>query len=198
MIIRKQAFGTTEIARICHVTPPTVGRWIEEGKLPCFTTGGGHRRVWDADLARFLREHNMPVPPGVEPSGAVRILIVDDEPQARRLLRRVLSQLQPSAEIHEAEDGFEAGRQVASLVPALVVLDFKLPGVDGVKVCRAIRADGRLKAVRVLAVSGYDVEETRRECLEAGADDFLGKPFEVRELQDRLARLLPEMSMEPR
>ncbi|MEK7704558.1 MAG: helix-turn-helix domain-containing protein, partial [Myxococcota bacterium] len=57
-----KALGTTEVARICHVTPPTVGRWIEDGKLPSFTTGGGHRRVWVADLVAFFREHNIPVP----------------------------------------------------------------------------------------------------------------------------------------
>lgn len=187
---KSKAFGTTELARMCHVTPPTVGRWIEEGKLPYFTTGGGHRRVWASDVVAFLREHNIPIPEELQAGGKTKVLIVDDEESTRRLISRVLLESYPQAEIHEAADGFEAGRKITQMLPALVILDVMLPGMDGLKVCKMIRSDPRLNGIRILAISGYDAEETRKSCLQAGADDFLGKPFDLQELKKRLTRFI--------
>lgn len=187
----EHGLGTTDIARICHVTPPTVGRWIEEGRLPSFRTAGGHRRVWAGDLVGFLRGHNIPVPPDLEGYGRRRVLVVDDEPAARAIIARVVLQLDPGAEIHEAEDGFTAGHKTAALLPALVVLDIGLPRMDGLQVCRLIRSEPALRRVRVLAISGLELAATRSACLQAGADAFLPKPFDLEALKGEIRRLLP-------
>jgi excisionase family DNA binding protein len=189
--MKKRTFGTHDIARICQVTPPTIGRWIEEGKLPSFKTAGGHRRVWDTDLVVFLKAHNIPIPPELEGAGILRILLVDDEPEIRRLMRRTVLSDFPQAEVHEAGDGFEAGHAIATLRPAVVVLDLRLPGVDGFNLCRTVRADPALKGVRILAVTGIGVEESRARILEAGADDFLPKPFRPEDLSEKLRSLIP-------
>src|SRR5262245_40106975 len=115
--MRKRTFGTHDIARICHVTPPTIGRWIEEGKLPFFKTGDGHRRVWDVDLVPFLRGHNIPVPDDPLASILLKILVVDDEPDMRRFTVRTLRKFYPAAEVQEAADGFEAGHRIAGALP---------------------------------------------------------------------------------
>ena len=188
----KKAFGTYEIAEICQVTPATVGNWIEKGLLPTFTTGGGHRRVWTDDLARFLSSHNIPIPDQIKihpPS----FLIVDDEEQIRKVIKKILQKQYPPAEIHEAGDGFEAGQKVSQLFPSLIILDLRLPGIDGFKVCKMIRSDPRLKAVKILAISGQNVEESKKNSLRAGADDFLGKPFEIDQLRERVARLMEKL-----
>lgn len=188
--MRKKAYGTYDIAKICHVMPATIGRWIEEGKLPSFRTGGGHRRVWDADLAAFLKAHNIPIPPVLSAAGALSILIVDDEKPIRRTIRKILETNYKGAQLMEAEDGFEAGHKITHLAPALVLLDIKLPGLNGVKVCQTIREDANLKNVRILAMSGFNNEQTKAEVLEAGADDFIGKPFEPDELVQKINRLI--------
>jgi len=182
--------GTHEIARFCHVTPPAVIRWIEDGKLPSFTTGGGHRRVWGKDLVVFMRQHNMPIPSELEAQTVLRVLIVDDESESRKLILRVTRKVYPEAEIDQAADGFEAGHKINTLLPTLVVLDLQLPGVNGLKVCQMIRADQRLQKIKVLAITGYNAEEFNKQALEAGADDFLGKPFQVKELAEKLETLL--------
>jgi excisionase family DNA binding protein len=187
----KKAFGTHEIARICQVTPPTIGRWIEEGKLPSFKTGGGHRRVWDVDLVAFLRAHNIPIPSMLAGVSVRRILIVDDEVDMRRFIQGIVSKRFPGAEIHEAGDGFDAGRKIATLFPALVILDLRLPGMDGFKVCRTVRADPALKGVKILAITGVGVEDSRQQILDAGADAFLPKPFLAEDLAAKLEELLP-------
>lgn len=189
--MKSKSLGTHDIARLCQVTPPTAIRWIEQKIIPSFRTAGGHRRVWDKDLVVFLKEHNLPVPPELEASaGGMRILIVDDEPSIRSLLLRLLGKAFPQAELHEAADGFDAGRKVARLSPSLIILDLQLPGVDGLNVCRAIRSDEKLRGLKILAITGRDVEQAQRDILEAGADDFLGKPFQSEEIVEKTKRLL--------
>lgn len=188
----KTAFGTHTIAGICQVTRQTVARWIEEGKIPSFNTGGGQHRVWAADLVPFLTSHNIPVPRNILAATLpLRILIVDDEPSVRRLIARILRKRYPEAEVHEAEDGFEAGHKTTSLLPNLVLLDLRLPGINGVRVCQMIRRQESLKGIKILAMSAYTIEESSTEVLQAGANDFIGKPFEIQELEKKLERLLP-------
>lgn len=187
---QRKAFGTHDIARMCNVTPPTAINWIEEGKMPSFTTGGGHRRVWDKDLTAFMREHNMPIPAELAAQAKPVILIVEDEEQNRRFISRAIKTAYPDAEIAEAADGFEAGHKVHTLLPALVILDIQLPKVNGVKVCEMMRADPGLRNIKILAITGCDIEETRPRIMEAGADDFLGKPFSIQELNAKIKDLL--------
>ncbi len=186
----RKAFGTYDIARICLVTPATVGRWIEEGKMPAFTTGGGHRRVWAEDLAAFLKAHNFPLPAGLADAAPLRVLIVDDEDNVRRMLVRTLRRLYPEADVQEAADGFEAGQKITAASPHLVLLDLNMPGMDGYKICRLIRADPATRHIKILVISGQEVEESRAKSLGTGADDFLAKPFDSQALSLRLKALL--------
>jgi CheY-like chemotaxis protein len=189
--MKQKAFGTHDVARVCHVTPPTVGRWIEEGLLPSFTTGGGHRRVWDEDLRAFLLAHNIPLPADLLPLDPLRVLVVDDEPRLRQMMLRALKTAYPTAEFHEAEDGFDAGRKISELLPALVVLDVMLPGMDGLKVCENVKKDARLKNIRILVITGTLIDASRKSWASAGADGFLAKPFRPEALLSEVKKLLP-------
>lgn len=189
--IRKKAFGTHEIARMCHVTPPTAIRWIKDGMLSSFTTGGGHRRVWGADLVVFMREHNIPVTGELlDSEDELRILIVEDEAQNREVMRRVIKSAYPNAAVDEAADGLEAGYKIHSATPSLIVLDLQLPRVNGFMLCGMIRANARLRGIKILAITAYNTTESKEQILRAGADDFLGKPFETEEFLGKLSSLL--------
>ncbi len=190
MKILRKALGAYAVAEICQVTPATVGNWMAKGLFPTLKTGGGHRRVWEEDLALFLEDHNLPIPPSFSLNSRPALLVVDDEPDVRGLARRALKNMYPDAEILEAEDGFEAGQKIIQDLPSLIVLDLKMPGMDGFKVCRAVRANGRTHRVKILAISGHNLEESREKALAAGADDFLGKPFGLDELKAKVWRLI--------
>ena len=194
--MRKQSFGTHEIAKICQVTPPSIWRWVKEGRLPYFTTAGGRRKVWAKDLALFLKERNIPIPDTVKQIDSKKILIVDDEAQIRQIVKRVLKTIDPELEIAEAEDGFEAGRKVTQMSPALIILDIGLPGMNGIKICKMIRSDAQLEGTKILAISGQNIPSLKKECSKAGADDFLRKPFTVEEIKDRVHRLLDSQMAE--
>ena len=117
----------------------------------------------------------------------MKILVVDDERAVRESLRRAL-ELQ-GYEVELASDGAEAlARLAADGQPDAVVLDILMPGVDGLEVCRQIRRRGN--SVPVLMLTARDAVGDRVEGLDAGADDYLVKPFALEELLARIRALL--------
>src|SRR3970040_746040 len=118
---------------------------------------------------------------------AMTILVVDDERAVRESLRRALEL--EGYEIELAEDGEQALRRLElEPLPDAVVLDVLMPGVDGLEVCRRLRRDG--KGVPVLMLTARAEVDSRVAGLDAGADDYLSKPFALAELLARLRALL--------
>jgi CheY-like chemotaxis protein len=118
------------------------------------------------------------------------ILVVDDMVETRRLMRRVLER--GRCRVIEAGTGEEALRSIETSRPDLVVLDLRLPGISGFDVARAVRAsaDPVVAATVLLACSASVQAEVQREAIEAGCDDFEGKPFDVRGFADRVRELI--------
>jgi CheY-like chemotaxis protein/signal transduction histidine kinase len=115
-----------------------------------------------------------------------RVLVVDDGADGRHLLR---SLLEPAGfEVHEAVDGVEALDAIARQRPDLVLMDWRMPQLDGLEATRRLRADPGLPQPRVVMLTGSVFEEGRQQALAAGADEFLRKPVE----QDKLFRVLQQ------
>ncbi|PYQ12967.1 MAG: hypothetical protein DMF80_16445 [Acidobacteria bacterium] len=115
------------------------------------------------------------------------ILVVEDDPRMRHTLEMLLSQ---DWRVEAVGDGLAAVAAAVRQVPDLVLCDLLLPGLDGFGVLHHLRADPRTSLVPVIAVSGLDQEEDRIRALEAGAADFLIKPFSERELRARVTTQL--------
>jgi two-component system phosphate regulon response regulator OmpR len=113
------------------------------------------------------------------------LLVVDDDARLRELLRRYLSD--SGFRVTAAADASEARSNLASFAFDLVVLDVMMPGESGLELTRALRADGRIP---VLLLTAMAEPEDRINGLEQGADDYLSKPFEPRELVLRVRNLL--------
>lgn len=122
----------------------------------------------------------------------MRILIVDDDRSLRDALRRTLALA--GYEPVVAEGGQEGLTQAASGAPDAIVLDVGMPDIDGLDVCRRLRAAGN--RVPILMLTARDAIEDRIDGLDAGADDYLPKPFDVGELKARLRALLRRNGME--
>jgi two-component system, OmpR family, alkaline phosphatase synthesis response regulator PhoP len=117
-----------------------------------------------------------------------RILVVEDEPSIRTLLRLHLSLA--NFDVEESDDGADALDLARSDKFALVLLDVMLPGLDGLTLCRAIRTLGANVATPILMLSARGTEADKVLGLESGADDYLTKPFGIREMLARVAALL--------
>src|SRR5919198_3365433 len=118
-------------------------------------------------------------------SGRPRVLVVEDDIDIAGVLRRSLDK--EGYDVRVAGDGQAALEQAALFEPDAVVLDLGLPKLDGVEVCRRLRADGD---VPILMLTARDALDSRVEGLDSGADDYLVKPFERDELLARIRALL--------
>jgi hypothetical protein len=117
-----------------------------------------------------------------------RILVVDDNPETRLLFRDLLEPF--GFEIAEAEDGSQVKERVDSFQPELILMDWRMPQMDGLEAMRRLRAGGNACQPRVVILTAYAFEENRQEALAAGADDFMRKPVNEAELYAVLEKQL--------
>jgi two-component system, OmpR family, KDP operon response regulator KdpE len=121
---------------------------------------------------------------------AGRILVIDDEPQIRRIMRTTLTGA--GYEIDDAKTGEEGLLKVRNFRPDLVLLDINMPGMGGLAACRAIR-EGNNVAIIMLTVRNAEADKI--EALDAGADDFVTKPFSTPELLARIRAALRRVTV---
>ena len=126
-----------------------------------------------------------------------KVLVVDDDPTNRQLLSDMLTPL--GFDIREAGDGQAAFTHAAAWRPDVILMDMRMPVMDGFEAIRRIRATEALHTVVIFAVSASVFDHNRQQCLEAGADSFLRKPCRLEELTDLLRKHLGlEWVYEPR
>lgn len=123
-------------------------------------------------------------------SEAARLLIVDDEPALRKALRTSL--LASGFEVSEARNGEEALAILREVSVDVVLLDINMPGLTGIDVCRKIRSLSQKTGIIMVTVR--EAEEDKVQALEAGADDFITKPYKLREMVARLHAVLRRLS----
>src|ERR1051325_1529010 len=116
------------------------------------------------------------------------ILIADDDPSNRLLLEEILKA--EGYEVFSAADGKEAIEQVMKAPPGLVLLDVMMPHIDGYEVCRRLKSNAETQLIPVVLVTSLSAARDRGQGLEAGADDFLNKPYDHSELLARVRSLL--------
>ena len=116
----------------------------------------------------------------------MRVLVIDDDDSVRAAVRRAL--LLAGYEVLAAQNGQEGLLKAETDVPDAIVLDLGLPDIDGMEVCRRLRSVGN--RTPILMLTARDAVEDRVDGLEAGADDYLIKPYDVRELQARLHAIM--------
>jgi CheY-like chemotaxis protein len=142
-----------------------------------------------ADLVNFLREHKMPVPPELGTT-TVRILVVDDEEALAKMVAKVIRSHNPDYDVTEANDGFRAGTLIATLRPDVVVLDLRMPGVDGYDVCRMIKAQKETAHAEVIAMTAFPSPESEKRILDCGARVCLAKPLDLDKLLEEIEKSL--------
>jgi len=123
---------------------------------------------------------------------AGRVLVVDDEPQIRRIMRTTLTGA--GYEVDDAKTGEEALEKCREFRPDLVLLDINMPGMGGMAACRAIRADAN---VAIIMLTVRNTEADKVKALDAGADDYISKPFSTPELLARMRAALRRVPATP-
>lgn len=190
MKMKQKPLSTGKIAKYCHVTHVAVCNWINNNLLEAYRTPGGQFRVRPHDFLKFLREHNMPTPPELQDEARYRILIIDDESHVVEIIVKVLQRKFPELDFMTANDGFTAGRLVEQQIPNMIILDFSMPGLDGLDMCRQISKDPQLKDTRILALTSLYNEESVATIIGSGADSVQKKPLDFDQMIDEVRRML--------
>jgi DNA-binding response OmpR family regulator len=122
-----------------------------------------------------------------------RVLVVDDEEDVAQTIEYALRREHQVWVVHSGVEAIKAARRIS---PDLIVLDILMPGMDGLETCRELRRDPMLNAVPILFLTALGRVEDRIEGFEAGADDYLTKPFDIRELMLRVKAILRRSNVE--
>ncbi len=184
----KTVFTTGEAAKICNVSQQTIIRCFDSGQLKGFRVPGSRfRRIPRDVLYRFMKDNGIPT--DALESGRRKALIVDDDEELVELIRDVFD-ADGRFDVRVANNGFDAGMMVKEYKPDVIVLDVMLPDINGKEVCQRVRSDSALDDVRIICISGMVEADKIDDLKEAGADDFMQKPFEVDALFGRVCELL--------
>ncbi|MCL4741774.1 MAG: response regulator [Phycisphaerales bacterium] len=186
MTIDKDVLTTGEVAKICNVAPRTVSKWFDTGTLKGYRIPGSKdRRIPVAELLRFMRAHGIPMD-GIA-SGRTRVLIVDDDSDVVDTLHRVLSE-QTTYEVHTATTGFQAGMECERFRPHVILLDMHLSDGDSRHVADLVRRSDALQMTKIVAMSAKMTDGQAHALRSQGFDDFLRKPFQVRQVVESIER----------
>lgn len=185
---RKEVFTTGEAAEICRLSQQTIIRCFDNEQLGGFRVPGSKfRRIPRDELIKFMKDNNIPMD-GLA-SDKIRVLVVDDDPEIIELFVDVLRR-DRRFEVATATTGYDAGVQTQSFNPDIVILDYILPDVNGNVVCRTIREHPDLMGTKILIISGLINQSQIDELFDAGADDFIKKPFNIAKVVDRIVELV--------
>ena len=129
------------------------------------------------------------IPTDALESGKRKILIVDDDEDLAELISDTFKS-DGRFEVRVTNNGFDAGMLVKEFRPDIVVLDVMLPDINGKEVCQRVRSDPALDTVKIVCISGMVEQDKVADLRDAGANDFLQKPFAVEKLLERVCLLL--------
>lgn len=133
----------------------------------------------------------MPRRPGSFGVATPRVLVVEDDPETRRFYIGILQD--DGFVVEQAHNGLQALDKARINAPDLVLTDIAVPGLDGIGLCRQLRADPRTRDIPVLAVTGYDDRHYDDRVLQAGANRILLKPLRAETLVAEARGLLPHV-----
>jgi len=184
---RKAVYTTGDVADICNLSQQTIIRCFDTGQLGGFKVPGSRfRRIPHADLVKFMQDNKIPL--GELEDNSIRVLVVDDD---ELMLEVFVDALKSDGrfEVATAQTGYDAGLMTSKFQPDVVVLDFMLPDINGNLVCKRIRSDPDLTGIKILAISGVVNPAELDQLMQAGADDFIKKPFNIDTVIERIVEL---------
>jgi len=184
----KTVFTTGEVAQICKVSQQTVIRCFDSGRLRGFRVPGSRfRRIPREALIAFMKENQIPM--DQLETGKKRVLVVDDDEAVVEMFNELLDR-DGRFDVRTASSGYDAGILTEQFRPDVLLLDFKLPDINGNIVCRTIRANPNYRNMQIIIISGVADPDEIAELKAAGADEFIRKPFDINAVINRIAEMI--------
>jgi CheY-like chemotaxis protein len=189
-----------EIAKLADVLPSTVRYYTDLGLItPASQTKGGHRLYERNSALQMIKRVQLLSQNGntmEEIRGVIskrktnkKIMVIDDDPDIGNLIAVLVKEITTDIEVKVVNDGFSAGRMLDDYLPDLIILDLMLPGINGFEVCKSLKTNELFADTKILAITGYDSDENRKKIFTCGANDYLTKPINLTELQEKILAL---------
>ncbi|MEN6626124.1 MAG: response regulator [Candidatus Sumerlaeia bacterium] len=192
-------FSSFQIGKMLNVSRQAVNQWIDKGYIKSYRTPGGHRRVKREDLLNFLKTRNIPVPEilAKETSSetaafAPKIMLLDDDNDFLMLLQHAVLDKLPTAQITALNDGYDALVAIGADQPDLLVLDMRMPNIDGAEVCRRLKENPITSDLPIMIVTGHDTPQQHEELAHLNVDEILSKAMPLPDIATHIADFVKE------
>lgn len=176
----KNLLKTNDAAKYLGVSRSSLTNWVKQGLLGSGVTPGGHYRFTTEELDKFAETRGLNIQKLV-PENLFKILIIEDDADFREYVKEALETFS-GYELKEAADGMQGALLIGTWEPELIVLDMRMPNMNGLEFLKLLRSDNKTSKVKVLVASAHLSDEVRNEIDEIGVDLILEKPVRLGKL----------------
>ena len=177
----KKFFKTNEAAKYLGVSRSSLTNWVKQGLLGSGVTPGGHYRFTLEELNAFADRRGLNIPAELEAESGVKILVIDDDEGFREFVKDALDVF-VDYQIRETVDGMQGALLAGTWNPNLIILDIRMPNMNGVEFLRLLRENPNTSGVKVIVSSAYLSPEVKAEVEALDADIILEKPVRLAKL----------------
>lgn len=188
MAEEKKFLRTNEAAKYLGVSRSSLTNWVKQGQLGSGVTPGGHYRFTIEELDAFAVKRGLDIPSGGRTGGKVKVLVIEDDASFREFIRDAL-EVFSGYELREAGDGMQGALVVGSWRPDLIILDIRMPNMNGVEFLRLLRSEKDTGQTKVIVASAHLSEDVRAEIGALKADIILEKPVRLVKLVAAIEKL---------
>ena len=189
--------GTTYAAKLLGLSVGTIQSLVEKNELQAWKTQGGHRRISMPSIREYQRRHNMLVTPAESRDNRIKVLLVEDDPVTREMIREFCSRCEMPVDCTAMSSGLEALIDIASIRPDVLIADLNMPGVDGFELLRTLRGNPMFNKMTTLVISALSQSEidARGGLPESTID--MAKPINMQWFKGFFAALMANRRSEP-
>lgn len=186
----KELYTTGEVARICKMAIRTVQLYCEKGVFEVRKSPvTGHRRISRDSFILFMKEHKIPIS-RLDDLERKTVFIADDDKRFVKILSTAIRSALPDCEIATAHDGYTALIEISALKPDIVIMDIRMPKIDGIELCRRLKENTRTKRIKIVAVTAYAEQGYDDQVEAAGALRCFFKPLKLTDFAEYLKKVI--------
>ena len=179
------------MAEYLEVSKQAINKWINNGELKVYRLPSGRIKILRSDFLSYLEENDLYIDNDFFENGNKKIVIIDDDKQIIDLFKTFFHDINSKLKIKFASDGISGLLAIGSTKADIVILDFEIPGMNGIEVCKKILNDKSLSGVKIIIISGYTYKY-QDELDKLAIASIIDKPFSLNDLEKKLMPLLNE------
>jgi excisionase family DNA binding protein len=174
----RKLLKSNDAAKYLGVSRSSLTNWVKQSLLGSGLTPGGHYRFTVDELDKFAEKRGLRIPKTLNDSGKIKILVIDDDGAFREFIKDALDVFS-NFELREASDGMQGVLLIGTWQPDLVILDLRMPNMNGIDFCRLLRQNEDTEDVKVIITSAHLSAEAKAEILKLSVDVVLEKPVRL-------------------